>query len=332
MKILSAPDVRAALPMSDAIDAMREAFAAVSGGGGGADVPLRTHIDLPGDRGATLTMSAVTRSPVRLGTKLLTLFPGNPGRDLPFIQGLVVMFDEATGRPSGLLEGMTLTALRTGAASGLATDLLARPDGSRVAIIGSGTQARTQLEAMCCVRPIEQVAVYSRTPANAAGFAEEMNGRLNLLSPIHVAATAAEAADGADIICTATNAYVPVLASADVAAGAHVNAVGSFTPDMQELDMELLSRARIVVDQRSAALAEAGELIAAIDAGAVSEEGLIELGDIVSGVHAARERNDGGGGGVTVFKSVGLAVQDLCAAARALERATAENIGLSIEM
>ncbi len=330
MRILSSADVRAALPMPDAIDAMREAFAAVSGGGGGrgADVPLRTHIDLPGGRGATLTMSAVTRSPVRLGTKLLTLFPGNPGRHLPFIQGLVVMFDDATGRPSGLLEGMMLTALRTGAASGLATDLLARPDGSRVAIIGSGTQARSQLEAMCCVRAVEQVAVYSRTPANAAGFAEEMNGRLDLPSPIRVAASAAEAADGADIICTATNASAPVLASADVAAGAHVNAIGSYTPEMRELDIELLSRARIVVDQCSAALAEAGDLIAAIDAGAVSEEGLIELGDIVSGVCAGRERDDS----VTVFKSVGLAVQDLCAAARALERAAAENIGLSIEM
>jgi ornithine cyclodeaminase/alanine dehydrogenase-like protein (mu-crystallin family) len=181
---------------------------------------------------------------------------------------------------------------------------------------------------VCCVRPIEQVAVYSRTPANAAAFAEEMKGRLDLPSPIRVAASAAAAADGADIICTATNASAPVLASADVAAGAHVNAVGSYTPDMQELDADLLSRARIVVDQRSAALAEAGELIAAIDAGAVSEEGLIELGDIVSGTRAGRERDDG----VTVFKSVGLAVQDLCAAARALERAAAENIGLSIEM
>ncbi len=328
MRILSSADVRSALPMPDAIDAMREAFAAVSGGD--ADVPLRTHIDLPGDRGATLTMSAVTKSPVRLGTKLLTLFPGNPGRNLPFIQGLIVMFDEATGRPSGLLEGMTLTALRTGAASGLATDLLARPHASRVAIIGSGTQARTQLEAMCCVRPIEEVAVYSRTPAHAAAFAKEMNERLDLPSPIRVAATAAEAADGADIICTATNASAPVLASADVAAGAHVNAVGSYTPDMRELDTELLARARIVVDQRSAALAEAGELIAAIDAGAVSEDGLIELGEIVSGVHAGSVRDNGGG--VTVFKSVGLAVQDLCAAARALERAAEENIGLSIEM
>ena len=326
MRILSATDVRTALPMPEAIEAMRDAFAAVSAGT--ADIPLRTHIPLPDDRGATLTMPAATRSPVRLGAKLLTVFPNNPSRKLPMIQGLVVMFDEETGRASGLLEGMTLTAIRTGAASGLATELLSKRDASSVAIIGSGTQARTQLEAVCCVRPIERVTIYSRNDANAARFAEEMVDRTGVPVSVQVASSAAAAADGADIICTATSASDPVLASADVAAGTHVNAVGSYTPQMRELDVELLSRARIVVDQRSAALAEAGELIAAIDAGAVREEELIELGEIISGTRRGRLGDDE----ITVFKSVGLAVQDLCAAARALQRAEESGIGVITEM
>ena len=326
MRLLTAADVRTALPMAEAIEAMRDAFAAVSAGT--ADIPLRTHIPLPDDRGATLTMPAATRSPVRLGAKLLTVFPNNPSRKLPMIHGLVVMFDEETGRPSGLLEGMTLTAIRTGAASGLATELLSKQDASSVAIIGSGTQARTQLEAVCCVRPIERVTIYSRNDANATRFAEEIVDLPGVPENVQVVPSAAAAADGADIICTATSASDPVLASADVAAGTHVNAVGSYTPQMRELDVELLSRARIVVDQRSAALAEAGELIAAIDAGEVREEDLIELGEIVSGTRQGRLGDDE----TTVFKSVGLAVQDLCAAARALQRAEESGIGVITEM
>ena len=326
MIILTAADVRTALPMPEAIEAMRDAFAAVSAGM--ADIPLRTHIPLPHGSGATLTMPAATRSPVRLGTKLLTVFPSNPSRKLPMIHGLMVMFDEETGRASGLLEGMTLTAIRTGAASGLATELLSKQDASSVAIIGSGTQARTQLEGVCCVRSIERVTIYSRNNANAARFAEEMVDRPGVPANVQVAPSAAAAADGADIICTATSASDPVLASADVGAGAHVNAVGSYTPQMRELDVELLSRARIVVDQRGAALAEAGELIAAIDARVVRMEDLIELGEVISGTRVGRDREDE----ITVFKSVGLAVQDLCAAEEALRRAEAADTGMRIEM
>lgn len=324
LRLLTAQDVRSALPMEEAIAAMRDAFAAVSAGL--ADVPLRTHIELDGGRGTTLTMPAATREPVRAGSKLLSIFPGNAGRGLPVIQGLVVMFDADTGAPAGLLEGMTLTALRTGAASGLATSMLARPDANRAAIIGSGVQARTQLEAVCAVRRIESVTVYSRTPDHAARFAEQMRGAYGAPDDIAVAASVAEAVRGADVICTATGSTTPSVFGADVSPGTHINAVGSYTPAMQEIDPALVASTNLFVDQVEATLLEAGEVIAAIAAGDLAKEHLAELGHLVNGSRPGRQSEDE----VTLFKSVGLAVQDLCAAARALHRADEADIGMQV--
>lgn len=324
LRLLTAEDVRAALPMSEAIDAMRDAFAAVSAGR--AEMPLRTHLALPGGRGATLTMPAATSAPARIGTKLLTLFPENPERGLPFIQGLVVMFDADSGRPEGLLEGTALTALRTGAASGLATSLLANEDATSVGIIGAGTQARTQLEAVCCVRPVERVAVYAL--AGSERFAEEMAGRDGVPDAIRVASSAREVVRNADIICTATTTTAPVVSAEDVRAGTHLNGVGSYTPSMQEIDPRLFATARLVVDQVGASLEEAGEVIAAVKDGLIREGELIELGQIVDGVRPGRQSRDE----ITVFKSVGMATQDLCAAARALQRAAEQGIGMDVPL
>lgn len=324
LRLLSGDEVRAALPMPEAIEAMREAFIAVSAGR--AEMPRRTHLALPGGLGATLTMPAATAEPLRLGTKVLTLYPNNPKRALPFIHGVVVVFDADTGRPTGLLEGTALTAIRTGAASGLATSVLANADASRVGIIGAGTQARTQLQAVCCARAVERVVVYALEGANL--FAREMGGTAGVPDTIHVASSAAEVARESDIICTATNASAPVLSSGDVRPGTHVNAVGSYTPSMQEIDPDLLGRARLVVDQTSASMDEAGEVIAALAAGLFREDELVELGQILESVRPGREGRDE----ITVFKSVGLAAQDLCAAARALHRAEGAGIGTEVEL
>lgn len=324
--LLTAQDVREALPMKEAIAAMREAFAAVSAGR--ADVPPRTHIELADGRGATLTMPAATREPVRVGAKLLSIFPRNVGRGLPVIQGLVVMFDAETGAPAGLLEGMTLTALRTGAASGLATSLLAREDAARVAIIGSGVQARTQLEAVCAVRPIEHAVVFSRTADHAVRFADEMKGAHGAPGDIAVASSVAEAVSGADVICTATASATPLVLGTDVSPGAHINAVGSYTPQMQEVDPGLVAAATLFVDQVEATLLEAGEVIAAIESGGITRGSLVELGSLVNGSCTGRQRDSE----ITMFKSVGLAAQDLCAAARALTRAREHDIGLQVVM
>ena len=324
IRLLTAADVRAALPMPEAIEAMREAYRAVSGDR--AVLPLRTHLVLPGGLGATLTMPAATSGPARLGTKLLTLFPGNPSRGLPFIQGLVVMFDAETGRPTGLLEGTALTAIRTGAASGLATSLLANGAASRVGIIGSGTQARTQLEAVCCAREVEQVAVFSLDDAQP--FVEEMQGKARVPPSIHIASSAAEVAENADIICTATNATTPVLQKEEVRPGTHINAVGSYTPAMRELDPHLLPDVTLVVDHISATMDEAGEVIAAVSEGLIRENELVELGQVIDGAHPGRQSESE----ITIFKSVGVAAQDLCAADRALARAAAAGIGSEIDL
>ncbi len=326
IRLLTADDVRAALPMSEAIEAMREAFTAVSAGR--AHMPLRTHLPLPGSNAATLTMPAATSGSVRLGTKLLTLFPDNPSRGLPFIQGLVVMFDADTGRPTGLLEGTALTAIRTGAASGLATRTLANPGASRLGIIGSGVQARTQLEAVCCARTVERVTVYSRNAEHARRFASEVEARPGVPDTVHVAASPAEVAESSDIICTATGSATPLLEKKDIRPGTHINAVGSFTPSMQELAPDLFGAARLFVDHVPATMEEAGEVIAAVKEGILRQEDLVELGRVLDGKLPGRRGEED----ITVFKSVGLAVQDLCAAEVALRRADELGLGVSVEL
>jgi ornithine cyclodeaminase/alanine dehydrogenase-like protein (mu-crystallin family) len=312
--------------MSVAIEAMHEAFRVFAWGE--VDVAPRTQLDLPHEHGSALFLTVATREPVRVGSKMLTVCAANHDRGLPPVHGVMALFNGDTGEPEALIEGTSLTALRTGAASGLATALLARSDVRRVAIIGSGAQARTQLEAVCCVRHIEEASVFSRNRDHAEAFAREMGGRPNMPASISVACSAAEAADGAGVICTATTATRPVLGLADLSSGAHVNAVGSSSPEMREVAPGVLHRARIVVDDRKAALAEAGELIATVNDGSLDPEELIELGEVVTGAQVGREDDEQ----ITLFKSVGLAVQDLCAGAAALQRAEQEGIGTIVEL
>jgi ornithine cyclodeaminase len=326
LRVLSGADVRRALTMRDAIDAMRDAFGQLSAGK--ADLPLRASIPVSGQEGVALVMSARCDVPFGLGGKFVTVYPRNPRAGRPLVHAAVLLFDPETGAPAALLEGTALTALRTGAASGLATELLARTDARHAAVIGSGVQARTQLQAVCTVRRIESVSVYSLDRPGAEAFATEMAGVEGVPDTIQLADSAREACAEADIVCTATSSAEPVLGPDDVAAGTHINAVGSFTPEMQELDPELVGRARVVVDQRQASLAEAGEVIAAVRDGLVDERELIELGEVVN--TAARGRVDDDQ--ITLFKSVGVAVQDLCAGARAMERAEAEGLGEVVEL
>lgn len=326
VRILSAKEVREALPMRAAIDAMREAFGLLAAGR--AEVPLRTQVRVPGQDAVAVVMPGRCDVPLGLGAKIVSVFPRNPAAGRPLIHAAVVLLDAETGEVAALLEGTALTAIRTGAASGLATDLLARPDARRVAILGSGAQARTQLLAVCCVRKVEAVSVYSRTPAHAARFAEEMAGAEGVPERIATSKSARDAAHGADIVCTATSAMSPVLWLDDVAAGTHINAIGSFTPEMVEIDPALVGRARVVVDQREAAMAEAGEVIAAVRAGLIAEKDLVELGRIVNGAPPGRTTKEE----ITLFKSVGLAVQDLCAGARAVAAARRSNLGIELEL
>jgi ornithine cyclodeaminase len=326
LHVLSAADVVAALPMAEAIGGMKYAFAQLSTGR--ADAPLRTHLDVK-DHGATLVMPAFLSDSGDMAIKVVSVFPNNPQLGLPTIHALVLALDTNTGKPLALLEGGSLTAIRTGAVSGAATDLLARPDARSVAIIGSGVQARTQLEAVCTVRPVEAVRVFSILPDQAKQFAEEMAGKGPIPPSITVAEDANSAVEGADIICTATTSSLPVFDGARLKAGAHVNGVGSFTPEMQENDLQTVKRSLVVVDSRAAALEEAGDLIVPLQKGDITLDHIVaELGEIVAGIHPGRTASSQ----ITFFKSVGVAVQDAAAASIAISNALANGLGSTVTL
>ncbi len=323
LRVLSAGDLREALPMPEAVAAMKGAFADFSSGR--AVVPQRAVVRLPGEGAAFLVKPAVQPG-TAVGAKLLTYLPENPQHGRPLIQALVLLFDPETGAPTAACEGAFLTAWRTGAASGAATDLLARPEAKRAAIFGSGVQARTQLLAIVAVREIESVRVYSPTPTNREAFAAEMRGELDL--DVTPAASPEAALDGADIICAATTSSEPVFPGRLVSPGVHVNGAGSFTPEMRELDLDLVRRATVFVDSRASAAREAGELIEAARQKATRPEQWTEVGEVVEGTQPGRT----GDQEITLFKSVGLAVQDTAAGAIALDRARELGIGTEVEL
>lgn len=325
MWFLSGEDVRRALPMRQAIEVMKQAFAQLSTDQ--AHVPLRTAIPVSRHNGVTLFMPAYLSADDRMAVKIVSVFNDNPTRGLPLIHALVVAIDATTGKPEAVMDGMVLTALRTGAASGAATDLLARPDVRTVAIFGAGTQGRTQLEAVCAVRPIRKAWVYDVEPKAAALYAREMSQRLSL--PVEVARGPAEAARQADVICTATTSSHPVFDDADIRPGTHINAVGAYTPQMQEIPAQTVLRAKVVIDHREASLAEAGDLLIPLREGLIGEEHIFaELGEIVAGHKPGRTSPEE----VTLFKSVGVAVQDVAAAGAVLDAARELRLGTEVAL
>ncbi len=328
MLILTADDVRRALPMKEAIQAMKDAYASLSGGT--AVVPLRTRLPIPNSESLSLFMPAYVYSMdgQALAIKVVSLFPTNPARGLAYIQAAVLVFDPETGRAIALLEGSSLTAIRTGAAGGAAIDLLARPESKIVAVFGAGAQGRTQLEAACTARNIETAFIFDPNPAKAEAFAEEMKGKAGIPQDIQVAWNPQEAIQNSDIICTATTSTTPVFDDENLKLGTHISAVGSYTPDMQEVPAETLQRAKIFVDSRSASLEEAGDLIQPIRAGLFDESHIAgELGEVVLGKITGRQAQDE----ITYFKSVGIAVQDAMAAQVALNNARKLNIGTEVD-
>jgi len=324
LRILNAADLRRLLPMAEAIDVVARAFIALSRGQ--AEVPLRTHVE--GGGGTALYMPARLSAMGALGVKAVSVFPGNPSRGLPTITAVVLIQDPATGAPVGVLEGASLTALRTGAASGLATRLLSRPEAMICALFGTGVQARTQLEAVCAVREVTQVRVVGRDSARTEAFVAWARSQPWLRGATVVRALAAAAAvRGADLIITATTSPTPVVPSAEVAPGAHLNVVGAFTPQTREVEGILVGRATVVVDSREAALAEAGDLLLAIEEGYFAREDIhAEIGEVAAGERPGRRSPQE----VTLFKSVGTAALDVAVGAEALRRAAAEGVGASV--
>lgn len=297
LRLIGAEELRARLPMTAAVDALEEAFRTLDPGTG----PLRTHLETPG--GSLLLMPAFEDDGV--GVKLVTLTPANPDRGLPFIQASYVLFDAETQSPEAILDGTALTALRTAAVSALATRHLARDDASHLVVFGAGVQARSHLEAMCAVRSVADLVVVSRSRGAAEALVEEGLGR-------GLRARLGERRDVAagDLICTCTTSEEPLFDGSLLRPGAHVNAVGSHRPETRELDTETVRRARLVVETRAVALAEAGDLLIPIAEGAI-ETGHVtaDLAETVRGAEVRRTPED-----VTVFKSVGMAFEDLVVA------------------
>lgn len=325
VRFLSRQDVRRVLPMSDAIEGMKSAYAQLSAFQ--AEMPLRSRLGTQED-GVVLVMPAYLQESQDFGVKIASVYPQNAQQNLPIIHAMVLAIDPQTGAPLGILEGGTLTAIRTGAGAGAATDILSRRDSANVAIIGSGTQARTQLEAVCAVRDIQQVWIYSPTQVNAQKFAEEMAGQGRIPPEIIVANTAEAAVQDADIVCVATTSHTPVFDGNALKAGTHINGVGSYTPQMQELDEITMQKSLIVVDSRESVLVEAGEIIIAIARGFISLESIhAEIGEVINGTKVGRTSDDQ----ITFFKSVGVAVQDAVSANIALRNAERDNIGTLLD-
>jgi len=328
LRILSKKDVQRALPMKECIELMKAAFAQLSSGQ--AHVPLRSQLPVTAHEGVTIFMPAYLAQSGDLGAKIVSVFPRNLKANLPTIHAVVFIIDSRTGIPMALMEGTYLTALRTGAASGAATDLLARKDARLLVLFGAGTQARTQLEAVCTVRPITKVLVCDVDPKRAKDFVEEMKGRsAPIPNDIRWIASAEEGVKEADIICTATTSSKPVFNGKTLRPGTHINAVGAYTPQMQEVDSETIRRAKVVIDSRQASLAEAGDLIAPLQQGVITEKHIhAEIGEIVAGRKAGRTSEDE----ITYFKTVGVAVQDIAAARRVLDKATELGLGAEVEL
>lgn len=320
LRILSAEDVRRALPMPQAIEVMRLAFSQLSANE--ASVPLRTRLQT--DAGLVLLMPAFLKRSREIGFKLVSIWDDNPAKGLPAVIALALVLDPETGQPLALINGETLTAIRTGAGGGLAADILARPEARVAAVFGAGVQARAQLEAVCAVRPIEEARLFSLTAAHTEAFAADAE---QWAPRLIIAASPRQAVQGADIVITATTSETPVFDGDDLAPGAHVTGVGSYAPHMQEVDTTTIQRAKIVVDSLQSCLAEAGDLLIPLHKHIIQKMDIHgELGEIINGDKPGRESPEE----ITFFKSVGVAVQDAAAAAEILRVAQAQGLGQEV--
>jgi ornithine cyclodeaminase len=306
--------VTAAAPTAELLDAVEAAFRDVAEGRDRS--PLRTHVSLPS--GDLLLMPGIRQGGTGSTVKIVTVMPGNAARGLPTVQAVVVWLDAETGEPRAVLDGSTITRMRTGAASGVATRLLAREEASVLGVIGAGGQAAWQVRAVVAARPIRQVRIFARTPATREALASQLADELGGAVSMQASSSAREAVDGADVVCCATTSSEPVFRAEWLRPGAHVNGVGAFRLGMVELPPQLFARAALVaVDSRDAARAEAGDVEAAIRAGVLEANRLVEIGSVSRSWAATRPTD-----AITVFKSVGLAIQDVAAAELVVRRSS----------
>ena len=324
--LLSRSDVQRALRMEEAIGLVERGFTEF--GEGSVEMPQRPVIFVPENDGLAAFMPALVRGMGALSIKTVTAFKSNVKKGLPTILGTVTLLDPETGVPLSIMDGGYLTAVRTGAASGVATKYLAREDAHIAAIFSAGVQARTQLEAICTVRDINQVRVFDVDHAQAERFAEEMGGHGPIPADIEVVGSPREALDGAHIVVAATTSPSPVFDGDDLSPGAHINGVGSHAPGVRELDTKTLVRSKIVCDSVEACLVEAGDLLIPIEEGALSESDIHGgLAEVIGGKLPGRQTDEE----ITLFKSVGLAFQDAVAAQHTYRQAKILGLGMEFQ-
>jgi ornithine cyclodeaminase/alanine dehydrogenase-like protein (mu-crystallin family) len=323
--VLTHDEVRALLPMRACIDVVADALAGLARGE--LEQPLRMIVRPESAAGLIALMPAYARVPeAAFGVKLIGVFPGNVARGLDAHQGAVLLISGETGALLALLNASAITALRTAAVSAVATRLLAAEDAGDLALVGAGVQARSHLEAMACVRPIRRVRVASRTPERARAFVEEMAPRMPF--PIEAAPSVEAALRGADLIVTATSSHEPVLRREWIAPGAHLNAVGASLRTSREVDSATMAAARLFVDRRESTVNEAGDYLIPLGEGAIGADHIrAEIAEVLSGARPGRTAPDE----ITLFKSLGLAVEDLAAAAYVYRRAVDTGAGTQVE-
>ena len=314
MRIISAAEVNAALDDKHLVERLRQAFRI------GADTPIRQHYEIPthSDRPGNLLIMPAWQAGRHIGVKLVTVFPDNASQSLPAVIGSYLLLDAKNGEPKALIDGSALTLRRTACASALASSYLSRSDASRLLMIGTGALAPHLILAHAAVRPISEVLIWGRDQAKAEKLAKSLVRYTNRRLTINATAALEAAVQGADIISCATLATEPLVLGEWLEPGVHVDLVGAFRPDMREADGRVFSRGLVFADTREGVMAEAGDVLQAIAEGAMTEQDIVgDLYGLTRGESSARWRYHD----ITVFKSVGTALEDLAAAELTYERA-----------
>ena len=318
--LITRRDLKQLLSMADVVEAVEAGFREYKIGR--CSVPLRMPVKVAQAEGLFLFMPACLEGGGAFGTKIISVFPGNAGRGVSTLQSVYLLNDPATGELLAIMDGLLLTALRTGAASAVATRHLSRKSSSVLGVIGAGAQAPFQVEAILTVRPLHCVVVYDPHAEAVEKFAKAVS--VEFAVPVKVASDPQEVIKTADILVTVTTSRQPVFDGRDLRSGTHINAVGAFTPEMREIDDATVTRARIVVDTYEGCLSEAGDLLIPMKAGRLSRERIeADLGEIVMGVKPGRRTDDE----ITLFESVGFAVEDVVTARLAYRRAKEKGLG-----
>ena len=328
IKIFTGRDIDQALSMTEAVEVVKDAFVQLSLKK--AQSPVRTSLNLKEPGEAALVMPAYLEESRALGAKMVTVLPRNPRAHLPAVQAIVFLFDAATGSPLAVLEGTHLTRFRTGAATGAATQVLSRADSRSLAVFGAGGQSFFQVKGVLAARKIERLKVFDLLPERTDGLIAALGADASCRGvELLRAGTPTQMLEGTDIIVTATTSREPVFDGRQLREGMHINAIGAFKPEMQEVDEITVCRSRIFVDSLEACLEEAGDLIIPLKRGLIQETDILaELGEVAAGRKAGR----GSAREITYFKSVGNAVQDVSLAQAVYCRAQEKNLGQEVEL